>query len=581
MLRTFAFIVMSAGAVLAAQQPGTLAPARDTPGQTTAAQQLSTGKLSGRVVAADTGRPIPRARVLLSASQFPTRAVLTDEAGLFALTTLPEGRFTLTASKAGFVTLSYGQRRPLQAGTPIQLAAGQEIKGVEFRLPRGSVITGRVVDENGEPMPGTSVRVLAYQYAQGSRQLIPVGGAQTDDRGEYRVWGLNPGDYYVSANAQNFNPAPVGPPIPVNSAAGRGAPVGPGGPLPGGDDPTEQGYAPTYFPGVASIAEARPVTIGLSAEVGEINFNVLLVRTSRITGHVANTDGTPASGGNVTLTAGAPGAGGRGGQMGNYSGRIQADGRFTIANVPPGRYTLRARGNGRSPAFALGPLVLSGGDVSDVMLTLQPGASITGTITLQNTQSASQPDVSQFRITTFSEEPATVGPAGSARVDRTGAFTLDGVAPGEQLLRAQTPRGWQLKSVTIDGRESVDTPFEIRPGQKLAGVNVVFTDKIAEIDGLVTDSQGAPATEYTVLAFPEDVSLWRPQSRQIMTSRPDQNGRFQLRGLPPGSYYVAIIDPAVQGEWFDPGFLEEQRQMAQRVILAEGDIKQQNFSVSR
>jgi len=267
--------------------------------------------------------------------------------------------------------------------------------------------------------------------------------------------------------------------------------------------------------------------------------------------------------------------------MGNYSGRIQADGRFTIANVPPGRYTLRARGNGRSPAFALGPLVLSGGDVSDVMLTLQPGASITGTITLQNTQSASQPDVSQFRITTFSEEPATVGPAGSARVDRTGAFTLDGVAPGEPLLRAQTPRGWQLKSVTIDGRESVDTPFEIRPGQKLAGVNVVFTDKIAEIDGLVTDSQGAPATEYTVLAFPEDVSLWRPQSRQIMTSRPDQNGRFQLRGLPPGSYYVAIIDPAVQGEWFDPGFLEEQRQMAQRVILAEGDIKQQNFSVSR
>jgi len=511
----------------------------------------------------------------LSGSQLATRTALTDDAGLFVLTALPEGRYTLTVSKAGFVTLAFGQRRPLQAGTPIQLAAGQEIKGVDFRLPRGSVITGRVLDENAEPMPGTSVNVLAYQYAQGTRQLVPVRSALTDDRGEYRVWGLNPGDYYVSANAQNFN-APPGPPgFQGNLTGGRG---GRGGSNSAGEDPMQQSYAPTYFPGVASIADARLVTVGLSAEIGEISFNVLLVRTSRITGHVANADGTPGSGVNVALTADF-GAGGRGVQAGTYGGRAQADGRFTIANVPPGRYTLRARGNGRAPAFARAPLVVSGGDVTDVMVTLQPAASISGTITLQNTQSPSPPDVSQFRITAQGEEPSPAGPAGSARVDRTGIFTLDGIEPGAQVLRAQAPRGWLLKSVAVDGRETIDAPFEMKPGQKLTGVNVVFTDRIAEIDGTLTDAQGAPATEYTVLAFPDDVSLWRPQSRQIMTSRPDQNGRFQLRGLPAGSYFVAVIDPAVQGEWFDPTFLDEQRLRAERVVLAEGDIKQQDFSV--
>src|SRR5207249_2147050 len=185
--------------------PASRQPARDTPAGTDI--PTPAGRIMGRVLAADTGRPVKRARVFVNAVELPGgRGALTDDEGVFDLSELPAGRYTVTVSKSGFVSLSYGQRRPLQAGTPLQLADGQQLKGVDFRLPRGSAIAGRVLDEDGDAMPGVIVRVMRYQYLQGDRRLTPAGTAQTDDRGQYRVWGLMPGDYYVSAVARNFNP---------------------------------------------------------------------------------------------------------------------------------------------------------------------------------------------------------------------------------------------------------------------------------------------------------------------------------------------------------------------------------------
>ena len=581
---TTAIAVLGAGAQSQPQnQPQR--PARDTsaqPGSTQPNQPPTTGKISGHVLAADTGRPVARARVALSAAQFSGRGMLTDDSGAFEFSDLPAARYTLTVSKTGFVNLSYGQRRPLQAGTPLQLAEGQELKGIEFRLPRGSVVTGRVLDEHGDPMAGTMVRVLAYQYAQGNRQLTPAGNADTDDRGEYRVWGLNPGEYYVSATAQNFNFGGRGGPGGAFPAAGRGGRGGPLGASPAAaDDLQETGYAPTYFPGVASINEARAVTVGLGAEATDINFSLLLVRTSRISGHVTNPNGTPTTSGNITLTPDGQNQSGRGPFGGGYAGRIGGDGQFTIANVPPGRYTLRARGqNAKVPEYAAQPLSVAGGDIADVAVVLAPAGSITGTVTLQTTQSPTAPDVAQFRITVPADDVSGIGPNGSARIDKDGKFTLDGIAAGAHLIRSQTPRGWTLKSVLLNGREVVDTPLEVRSGQTVTDVNVIFSDKLSEIDGTVTDNQGDPITDYTVLAFPEDSSLWKPQARQIMTARPDQNGKYQLRGLPPGQYFLATIDPAQQGEWFEAAFLDEQRPGATRVTLGDGDTKTQDFRIA-
>jgi hypothetical protein len=109
---------------------------------------------------------------------------------------------------------------------------------------------------------------------------------------------------------------------------------------------------------------------------------------------------------------------------------------------------------------------------------------------------------------------------------------------------------------------------------------MVFTDKLSEINGTLTDDRGTPITDYTMLAFPADPSLWRAQARQIMTARPDQTGRFQIRGLPPGQYLLAAVDPAEQGEWFEPSFLDEHRGGAARVTLGDGDVKTQNLKIS-
>jgi hypothetical protein len=574
MLRRVLLFVCLATGVLAAQQAprDTSAPTNEPP--------PPQGRITGRVLAADNGRPMKRARVFINSADLGNgRGALTDDQGVFDFTELPAGRYTIVASKAGYVQLSYGQRRPLQAGTPLQLLDGQQLKGVEFRLPRGSVVAGAVFDEDGEPMPGVNVRVMRYQYQQGERRMTPVSNAQTDDKGEYRVWGLMPGDYYVSAIARNFAPYGSRP-----FAGGRG---GRGGGLAAGasasSDEEELAYAPTYYPGVSNVADAKAISIGLSQEVLDISFNMELVHAARITGRVTNPDGSEVSSGNVNLVNdGLPGRG----QAGvNYGGRIDWDGSFSIANVPPGRYILRARGtDSETPQYAAQyaaqPISINGQDVDDVTVILTPGATITGTVTLQP-GSTPAPDITNIRITAPPTDQDSFGQQANARVDKEGKFTLDGVPAGTHLIRPSGGlRGWVLKSVAINGRDVTDTPMTLRSGESVSGVSIVFTDQLSEINGTITTDQGVPMPEYTVLAFTIDSSLWRPQSRQIMTARPDQTGKFRIRGLPPGEYYVTTIDPAESGEWFEPSYLDDHRAGAAQVTLTDGDTKTHDFKIS-
>jgi len=581
------FAVACAIAVGSAQQPQQ-AP-RDTSARAATPAAPATGRLSGRVVTGDSGRPIKRARVFISAGELPGgRAMLTDDNGVFDFTDLPAGRYSINASKSGYIQLSYGQRRPLQAGTPLQLLDGQQLRGIDFALPRGGVISGRVSDETGEVMPGVGVQVLRYAYQQGNRQLIPAGQAQTDDRGVYRVWGLNPGEYYVSATARNDG---VGRAVAQAAQAvqdalgGRGGRGGRGGGGRGGalvaDEQDQLMYAPTYFPGVGSPAEARGVMLGVSQELTDIDFTLQLVLTARVSGHVAGTDGASVAQGNVQLT---PQGGSRAGGS-SFGGRIGWDGQFSISNVPPGSYTLRARNNDRdAPLYATQPLSVTGGDVNNVIVALQKGGSMSGSIVFQPGSTAAPNDMSQMRIVAQSVDPLDdMGPTPNSRVNKDGTFTLDGVSVGDHLIRSAGGggRGWNLKSVTVDGRDVTDTPISVRSNQRINNVVVTFTDRVNEINGSVTDVQGNAVTEYTVLAFSTNASVWRPNSRQIATARPDQTGMFKIRNLPAGEYYIVTVDPSEQGEWFEPAYLDQHRGGAARVTLGDGDTKNQDFRVQR
>ena len=251
-------------------------------------------------------------------------------------------------------------------------------------------------------------------------------------------------------------------------------------------------------------------------------------------------------------------------------------------NVPPGRYTLRARSDDTvEPQFAVQSLTVAEGDLTDLTVILAPGARITGSVEFQSTQGQKVPDPGNVRVAAPLVDTLEPGPNPTARVNRTGTFELSGVQVGMHVFRTQgSPRGWTLKSVTSNGREIIDTPISLRSGEELSDVTLVFTDRLTEVNGSITDEHGAPVTDYTLLAFAEDDRLWGQQSRHIMTARPDQNGKYQMRGLPPGDYLLVTIDPSAQGQWFDPAYLSSHRAAGTRFSLAEGEVKTQDFKVN-
>jgi protocatechuate 3,4-dioxygenase beta subunit len=549
-------------------RPQSAQPARDVQRQPPSA----TASIGGRVLAADTGRPLKRASVLASGGGRQARGATTDDLGRFRVTGLPAGTYTITASKSGFVDAIFGQRRPLQPGTPVQLADGQETSGIDLRLTRGSVITGHVLDEDGEPLARALVTVQRYQYVRGERQLTSAGGDQTDDRGQYRVFGLPPGDYYVSATAGGLAQI-LGRGFQFAAGALAGAGRGGRGAFFGGppvEDAEPVGYAPTYYPGVTSAADATKVTVAPGQELGGIDFQVQLVAMSTVSGTVIGSSGpvpvmlVPQDRGGVfrrqVLRAGS-----------------QADGSFAIANVPPGHYTAIARsgGRGEDPRIGTQAVTVAGDNVTGISIALQPGVSLAGYITVESSGTPAPVDYSGFRVDAPDVDPLPFvggGPNTSgSRAEKNGAFQINGLLPGRHYIRVNGQGSWSLQSVSVAGRDVTDEPVDLKCGQNVDSVSIVLTDRSTQVTGTVRDAEGNPVQQITVIAFSADQQYWHSQSRQIQAVRVDQSGVFHLRGLPPGDYSVAAVDDAEEGEWFDLSYLEGIRTGAKRLSLSEGE----------
>ena len=546
----FLSTVMVGSAALAQAPGGGRGFARDARPQAT-----GTAIIRGRIVTADTGAPIRRAQVrAFSSDTRGSRLASTDGQGRFELRDLPAGRWELTASKAGFVTLRFGQRRPFEAGQPVELRDGQVADRTDIALPRGAAITGRVFDEFGDAVAGARVQVLRYQMVQGTRRLMPTGVAdQSDDTGAFRLFGLTPGDYYVSASV-------------------RALPV---------DDPTVDaaGYAPTYFPGTGNVAEAQRVTLGVGQELTNISFALLPVRTVRVSGRATNAMGQPLSGGVARLTpadatADTPLTFGGG-------GNVRQDGTFTLTNVAPGSYTLtvasrafgRGRGgNGADPEIGSIPLTVVNEDLTGIHVVTTQGAALSGTVVAAQGSSTPLP-TSAIQITT---QPVPFGRSpggGTARVETNGTFTLRGLL-GRRVIRVTgLPQDWMLQSITINSTDVTDRVFDFTGEQELRGARVAVTDRVTEVNGTVA-SGNQPARDYTVVVFPEDDTKWAFPSRYVRSGRPDQKGLFRIRALPPDERYLAVaVDYVEEGEAGDPEFLERIRASATRFALGEGETK--------
>ena len=222
------------------------------------------------------------------------------------------------------------------------------------------------------------VQVLRYVYRQGLRQIEPAGTDQTDDRGQYRVFDLEPGEYFVSVTLPRRRGR-----FGAGGPGGRGGRGGRGG---GGlfgalvvEDPNATGLAPSYYPGVTMLREAVPLTLGLSQEMAGVSFAAQLVPMARVGGMVFGPDGSPARGTQVLLTSAevmgrTPGS--------TLAGRVDRDGYFEVTNVPPGRYTVRAReGRGRrdsAQVFSSQEITVDGQDITDLTMMLRHGAELRG-----------------------------------------------------------------------------------------------------------------------------------------------------------------------------------------------------------
>jgi protocatechuate 3,4-dioxygenase beta subunit len=582
------------------QRGGAQAGAQDAQPRDTTPATPATSSITGRVVTADTGKPVKRAQVRISGTGRGGRSTITDDQGVYTVTALSAGSYTVTASKNGFVDAIYGQRRPLQPGTPVQLTDNQRAGSVDLRLIRGGVITGHVLDEDGEPLMRAVVTIQRYQYLQGNRQLTPAGGDQTDDRGVYRVFGLPAGDYYVSVSVAGLGQF-LGRGL-QQLAAGIGGFGGPGGRGGRGagfgavDETEASGYAPTYYPGVVSASDAGKVTVGPGQEVGGIDFQIQLVPFATVGGIVGGADNNSG----ITVTLAPQDTNARGPLGGTVmNGRTAPDGSFSIPNVPPGHYVAIARSGGRQNDQRIGvtPVAVNGQNIGGLPISLQAEITMSGNITVESSGTPSPTDYSGFRVDApeVTPLPFVGGPGGgpggrgggNGRAAANGTFSVPNLIPGKHYVRitgqgftqgTTTGTQWNLKAVLAGGADVTDAGIELKPGENVDNVTIVLTDRSTTLTGTVRDASQTPVPALTVIAFPSDQQYWRAQSRWIQAARTDQTGTYRLRGLPPGDYLLYVTDNVEQGEWFDPSFLEQIRNASTRVSLNEGDQKTQDLS---
>jgi protocatechuate 3,4-dioxygenase beta subunit len=513
-----------------------------------------TATLRGHVVAADTGQPLRKAQVRIFAAELrENRMATTDGDGKYEFKELPAGRYSVSASKGSYVGLQYGQQRPFEPGKPLEILDRQTVEKVDFALPRGGVITGRILDEFGEPLADTQVAAQRYQNIGGRRRLVPAGRpGVTNDIGEFRLFAIPPGQYYLSATLRGFGMM--------------------------GDSDDRSGYAPTYFPGTPNLAEAQKVTIGLGQSVSDINMALITTRTSRITGTAVDSQGRPFVGGVMALPRGDSMM-----MMFGPPGQIKPDGSFSIGGLAPGSYVVQTQGGtGPDGESASTEVTINGDDVNGVRLVGSKPSKATGRV-IVDAAAAQALRPSALRVVVqpaVFDMPMMGMMTGPAVVNDDLTFELK-TRPGRMkiTLAGQAP-GWTIRAVRYRGIDVTDSGIEFRANEDITDIELELTNRVTDLSGLVTNGRGAAVKDYSVVVFAQDRDKWTANSRYLRTGRPDQDGRFKITGLPPGEYLIVAIDYVDPNEWTEPDYLERVRSKATSVTIGEGETKSVDLKIN-
>lgn len=513
-----------------------------------------TAAVNGRVLDVASGAAIAGAQVRLTGERLRQAIVsATDVQGRFEFKNLAPGSYAVSGGRNGYVTLSYGQRRAFDPPRPIELAEGQQLSGVDLRLPKAGAIAVRVTDHVGEPIAGATAGAYALRFngdqpvrtlnVAGRTGGMATGIPNTDDRGQARIYGLAPGEYYVFIKPGN------------KPAIGRGE--------------QQVSWLPTYFPGTPAFGEAQRVMVG-AGQTKEVMVTLVTGPVARINGLIRASDGSPSGITSVSLQQfAATGATGD-------SVPVRPDGRFTVDKVLPGDYVIVAGGTlgrGSNPAQEQGffPITVTERNVENLVLTTSKGGTASGRVMFDGAPPASlQPSAIPVLARAIDVRLANTWRGNTtAKADWT--FEISGLA-GDRVFRlgpGPADRDWILKSVTLDGRDITDTPLNFDAGRTVKGLEMVLTQAQSTIGGTATNSRGAAVEEYAVIVFPDDEQQWTPHSRFIAAGRANQDGRFSITGLPAGRYLAAALELLEDGEERDPQLLKSLQLRATPISLGE------------
>jgi len=510
--------------------------------------------LSGRVVAADTGSPVRSADIRLAATdQNPndrnpkasTVVARTDDEGRFELESLPAGSYSLQVAKAGFVSTTFGLSKD-QPGI-FGLSPGQRISLGDLKLPRGGVIAGRVFDVMGDPVAEVVVTAERLSFLTPAvRRVIRLKSAQTNDLGDFRIHGLTPGKYYVSA--------------------ARGG--------------TEGRDAPTFFPGVSSISEATPIEVRAGQDSLGVSMQLAPPRFGDVAGIVMNSNGAPFGGANVWLVPSRF----DGVQVGAHASAItDAAGRFAINNVSPGDYRLEVFARawmekyavvgdaaGPPPELASVPVSIASGRTEVVSVRTSTGFRVTGQMFVDGVPISAAAGAG-VRVTAAApiasilsgmSIPVTDG------VSADGTFVLAGVH-GLRFLTTRTPApGTSYHHTSVGGADVSERGIEVTGN--ITGVEIHLTTRPTRLEGSVVDATGAAVTDARILLFSTNRNDWlMPGTRRYRDIRVTGQGKFGAVAMPAGNYLAAIVPAEDSDRWADPDYLDSLRGVATAFTITD------------
>ncbi len=500
------------------------------------------------------------------------------------------GNYTLVGERPGFVRAVYGEDRVGGQARTIEVTTGKTTSSIQLKLLPHSVIAGRVFDQDGDPIQNAQVQVLRYSYPGGKRQLGPVQQASTNDLGEFRVPGLAPGRYYVSASDRGL--AGQVQALVADFAQGRGKGRGPLG-QPGQQEANPEAYVTTYYPRSIEAGGATPVDLVPGSEARGIDIGLLKARKYRVAGVV---EGMPAAPAPQPQNAqnDAKQKGKQGGQFGGPGGvnltliprttspqqpglnnilaggvaQVNANGTFEFRGVQPGAYYVMAQSRGPQQRLsARVPIDVGSSDLNNVNVRLSPPLAVTGKLAPEKADSSLNLANVRLNFAAAAPQGPGGGRGGQGRIDiaADGKFQtlLDGDTYNVEIAGA--PAGYYLKAVKLSGREVPDGVLDLTFSG--AQVDVVLANDSGTITGTVQKSNGDPVQNARVTVVPANGSVRRDLYKSANSGA---DGTFTIATLPPGSYKLYAWEEVEANAWMDADFRRPFDTLASSAAIKDG-----------